>query len=349
MSLVGCFGDEPRVRSAAMCTAGASAKKLSVMTYNVHLFEIAGAATRVPFLREAIGDTIDFLIGEDGKPVDFLDRERALLIADRIKEMKASPDVVVFTEVWDVDIAQDLIHSLKDTYSSHYFPDAEHDIFDGKALGSGLILLSKYPLYEDSAVFKPFEKLGGDDAFAAKGIGQVTLQVCEGPRATVFMTHTQATYADENGVVDDSNTLDNIRQMGEMAAAHKVKYPKDAVIMAGDLNIAENSSSYEKMMTELNSVDALREYYGNDVPAFTYDEATNKLIKLFYQGERDNPLRMRLDYIMYGKEGTISRALSVSGEGLNSHFYFTHPTTKEKLPLSDHYPVLVEFETFVAP
>jgi endonuclease/exonuclease/phosphatase family metal-dependent hydrolase len=337
-----CSEDEPLVSSSLMCAFGNRESNLSIMTYNTHLFEMGGVATRVPFLKDVLSDTVELVL-DGAPPVHFLDEERAQMIAKRISEMDKRPDIIVLTEVWDVDIANDLIRRLSVLYPSHFFPDAQPDVFEGKALGSGLILLSHFPLYTDSATFTAFEKLQAEDAATTKGVGQVSIQVCKGPRVTVFMTHTQATYKDESGHEKEDVTLGNIAQMGRIIQKHRERNPLDGILIVGDFNIADSGGSYKAMIETLQAADAFREVHADATTGFTYDQATNPLTRRFYGEMERVPLRQRLDYILYCTNGPIDRPKLVSGDKLNQQFSFIDTTSKVSLPLSDHYPLMVQF------
>src|SRR5688572_18698643 len=216
--------DESRRGPLAPCNEGTTRSALSVMTYNLHIFDVSDIATRVPFIKVFLQDLIDsYLNLSDSKLIDFRDLERTRSIADQILSQSNPPDLIAFTELWSGDLARELEDRLASIYPHHFRPDADQDIFAGQVFGNGLMLFSKFPFISGTDDFVPFAKLEGADAYTIKGVGKVSFQVCDGPRMTAFLAHTQAVYTPTPGA--DANTLDNIRQISELVNAHRDANP----------------------------------------------------------------------------------------------------------------------------
>jgi hypothetical protein len=339
--LVACSGEQEA--DQAMCPGGTSKRTLSVMTYNVHLFDIAHVVTRAPVFKNFVQDAIDMLLtGSGSKSVDFLEEERTHHIADRLLALKDPPEILVMTELWSDDLADQLYRKIKTIYPSHFRPESNAYIFDGTVFGSGLSIFSRFPFYPESKNFNPFSKLVGADKHSVKGVAQVSVQVCEGPKVTVFGSHLQA--VDPN----DASSLDvvhhNVQELAQAIVQHHQKNPDEAIIVAGDLNLPEKEPNYKKMMVSLGVWDAFRALHSDakKSPGFTYDSTRNGLISVFLDVDPKAPYQERLDYILFKPGRTLKKVLGATEEGGSFEFY--DPATAKTYPLSDHYPVRVDFE-----
>jgi endonuclease/exonuclease/phosphatase family metal-dependent hydrolase len=117
-----------------------------------------------------------------------ISRERGQKIADYIKNMGAArPDVICLQEVFDNKAQADILKTLKEQY-----PYAVYKIGNRSwpLMGSGLMILSKYPIKE--AGFHRYHNALGDESLANKGFAFAAIDVGNGKSIDVYNTHTQA-------------------------------------------------------------------------------------------------------------------------------------------------------------
>ncbi|GAB4818425.1 hypothetical protein N2152v2_005471 [Parachlorella kessleri] len=175
-------------------------------------------------------------------------QQRFQLLAQQLR--KTSADVVFLQEVWVRADAQLLTEQAALGVLQH----AAH--FQGGAIGSGLLVLSRHPILEVG--FHPYSARGdpvkvfNGDFFAGKGVGWAALATPAGV-VDVFNTHLSANYQQQwqdgkeaaikcRVPVDDYAGV-RLQQMIELAAYIKGRASADAVgtIVAGDFNSAPDT------------------------------------------------------------------------------------------------------------
>ena len=279
--------------------------ELKVLFYNVHLFGNLGYPL--------VGSLVAFfanLITQ--KSIVHEDETRCMEIAQRIASTDA--DIVALSEVWAPDLAQYIISRTKEQLPWHYLPPAPL----GKALGSGLLLLSRHPLL--NVQFEEFKDLAGEDAMGGKGFIAATLNIPRLGPLQLIATHTQAGEARAHVEARACN----IRQLYSALSSQ----PGMAVV-CGDMNVPAGSEEH----TDMNTVLA-RAYLQDSVAeghAPTY-EPSNELVAIFAPDDQAAGVEHCLDYF-YCTQGCVCDSEVVRS--------WTYASSKGELPLSDHYPIFL--------
>ncbi len=178
-------------------------------------------------------------------------RVRLQTIADRVVEL--APDVLVLQEVWFQDDAEFLIGALEPAGMKHTHR------FESWGFGSGLLVLSRYPL--TSTEFRefsdgkrvPWNPLHVDWA-ARKGVGTVRVETPLGP-VDLAGTHLQAAYGTQDYLAV---------QLGQVveAADHLKQFnlrkgePRPPLVVAGDLNAAFDALPFKTLRSRLGLSEA---------------------------------------------------------------------------------------------
>ncbi len=151
-------------------------------------------------------------------------------------------DVVVFQEMFDVQIANKVKGRLFEKYPFQFGP--------GKGgflrLNSGVVILSKYP-FEQSYLTK-FHNCKGPDCRAKKSAIMVTL-VKEEKRIQIVGTHLQST----DGYIYSKIRKNQLHLIKRMADQYRQK--NVPIVYLGDFNVKKNSSYYGEMLTILSAKD----------------------------------------------------------------------------------------------
>ena len=286
---------------------------LTLLSYNTHLF----------------GEGLAF--------PSYYDTRRTPHIAAALGSSGA--DVIGLSEVWDDDLADRICREVRSTHPHTYRPP--FSVSGLKTLGSGLLLLSRYPFVEGSRGFAPFENLVVPDNFSDKGVARAVVELPghQAPHLVVLLTHTQASYAGEPNTFERQQ---NIRQVALWASNLRFEYPDAAVAVLGDLNVvAEDrhgnpTSEYRQTRDKLDDLADLYRHTRPDAttaPGYTYDGANNSLIPVFAPDEVR--WRQRIDYHFAAgpKKAAGEIEVEVVREG------FTFEADGKTMDLSDHYPL----------
>lgn len=298
---------------------------LSVMTYNTHLFDLAGHLSGTPYQDGGVfEDFIKYIVSwfTDDNVIDN-DSVRAMLIADRINQFgNVKPDVLVFEEVWSDAQALILLNALD--YPYYYRPYSQNFL----APHSGLILVSKYKIVSEK--FTPFKYLVDDDAFVTKGLGEATLLISDTKKLRIFFTHTQnITVHPESRAAQ----LSNFDQITTAISNWQHANPNTPVMLTGDLNIAPQVSS----TTYVKVVGGLKKLGLEDAWLMQSSIWSDS-------GSGNSTSGQRLDYFFYEPKQfmqTIQSMPSPSDVMSKIFTYLDH--NGNEVELSDHYPVLVKF------
>jgi endonuclease/exonuclease/phosphatase family metal-dependent hydrolase len=205
-------------------------------------------------------------------------------------------DVVCIQEnfVDRVRTALDRVRELAD-FAELWFDPMGPDPEDGTFSGSGLAILSRWPL---RAVFQRYARGAGPDGFARKGLALAEVVLPSGREVVVVNTHLQA---------DDPHVpLEACREAraGQLAALADAIAPHRRagrpVVVCGDLNVAHGSDEYEELVALLGRSPSPDDAIGAllDLAAAaglrTYDVERNDLAATFHSG---GPNRALFDYI----------------------------------------------------
>jgi endonuclease/exonuclease/phosphatase family metal-dependent hydrolase len=243
-------------------------RHLRVLTYNIHLIEDSAVATGAAIFGK--------------KPVIFQDEARYNYMIGRIRTSGA--DIVAIQEVWSADNMERILRDLRGDYPFG------HRGSNGSlaTAGSGIVMVSKYPLSETSF----YEFRGADDwedKFATKGVIAATVNV-SGANIRVATSHC---WTDAGGP-----ECHNIRDI-----VNHTRQGDRPMILMGDFNIHRKGdtskfSRMETLMNEVGAQDSWRAVHGpdwNDACA-TDDQADNNLAQ-FFSPDRNTPDPDCIDYV----------------------------------------------------
>ena len=189
--------------------------KLRILTFNAHLMENSNLV---------VGAWV-----ENKKPVVFQDEDRHAYIVNKIRESGA--DIVALQEIWAKERMKRIQQELENPYHGiggadgdymfNYIPEFIVSGIPARAAGSGLVLLSKFPLYD--VRWEIFENPhDSEERAASKGVLMATVGIGSGLRVGITHAWTDAGH-------DCSNISDLVTWTTE-------RHPGSAVMM-GDFNI----------------------------------------------------------------------------------------------------------------
>jgi len=240
-----------------------------------------------------------------------------------------TPDIIGFSEVWANSSKYRFIDALKSQLPYSAWDQNTHSL----QIGSGLLLLSRFPLSKVS--FIPYANLTGLDRLSQKGFILANVEVGS-QKLLIAHTHTQA--GDNSDAINARTS--NLNQLLDILST-AVESDSIPVIMLGDLNIiGENelgtpTQEYKilcNLLKGYSMFDSYRRLNPNATsdPGYTYDAVNNKLIDRFAPSDAKNKFRQRLDYMF------VRGVTPVSVTVLKT---FTFQTSDGTMDLSDHYPL----------
>jgi len=284
---------------------------LTLLQYNTHLF-------------------LDSLAGDLDSKLLYEDETRLTEIVDRLRSSGA--DLVCLEEIWADKTKRHFTGQLGAEY-----PFFQNDgIDDPFAVGSGLLVLSKFPLRDTS--FTRFRKLAGYDALSQEGFLQAQVTLPAGAEFQLITTHTQS----GEDSADRSARASNLEQIRNAIASLPSAMP---AVVAGDLNvIAEDAdgqptAEYAQLQDGFRTLaltDSFRVLHPDPHcdPGVTFDVVDNPLAIHF--NLEDCGQRQRLDYL-FARSG--DRALAPTSAEVVHDYRFIDPRTGQPNDLSDHYPL----------
>jgi endonuclease/exonuclease/phosphatase family metal-dependent hydrolase len=258
--------------------------------------------------------------------VPFITAERKIRIAAIAKHLlELKPDVVAIQEAWLSLDRRTLVEGGKRVGLKHWH------YFASGVNGSGLLLLSRYPLVD--VAFLRFkltsrpERVPNElDYFGGKGIGYARIQTPTG-FVELFDAHPVAQYSGDSNDLYRAHRAAAAYEAARFINAHtNGKYP---VILLGDLNTRPDQLPYRLIRELANLSDSYSERNPQD-PGFTYS------VNNPYSNK--NEPSTRLDYILY-RSGSESGITPVS-----SALCFNQINTLVPRAFTDHYGVLSEFQ-----
>jgi endonuclease/exonuclease/phosphatase family metal-dependent hydrolase len=300
---------------------------LSVLGYNTHLFG------------NAISPALEKIIESLGlPPLIYEDVQRSAAMVPYFQGSGAN--ILGLTEVWDDDLASFFTLQLSATYPYSYRPTEKNSY-----LGSGLLLLSTYPI--SNTQFYPYNDLTGFDAYSTKGI--LVAQVSPGGGASdliTILTHTQAGSSSDEVAARASN----LSQLSLTAQDLEQQNSGLPLLIIGDLNVcAEAKPSWEPTAEYQNTLvpdlaaaqlsDVYRTLYPSapDNPGVTYDAVDNLLIAIFAPDDTAQGLQQRIDYEF------ATSSLAATQASVVRSFVYSDPQTGKSTDLSDHYPLAASY------
>jgi len=231
------------------------------------------------------------------RPITYRDYTRADAIAERISESGAS--VVMLAEVWGASSRERIVRGAAPTHPYWWAPPRRPHGSPFE-LGTGLLFLATSPIERRRCTW--FSELNGWDAWSQKAVASARIG-----GVTYACTHLDA----EGASRDVECRASNMREVLAHLETHLAE--DDAVVFAGDMNIAEDSAEFAQLAETFAHVrmhDPLRELYPDRtaVPAYTADHATNGLA--CYWSDPSDKTRSRLDYFFVRGVGPLECGVS---------------------------------------
>jgi len=248
------------------------------------------------------------------------DREhRFRAFGDVLPRLQA--DLVSLQEVWTENDEKFIISRAAAAGLSyaHYFRSG--------AFGSGLLVLSRYPIQE--VLFHQFrlkgkpEKIWQGDFYAGKGIGLARVQSPAG-LLDFYNMHPIAQYASDD---KDEYTAHRTAAMYEAANFINAHSPSNPVILAGDFNITPHQPAYRMLLTLGCLTDGYDTLYPDD-PSITFS-LENPYNRNYREPER-------LDYIC------LRNGENQLLEPQSAEIILKHQPEYPYMPYSDHYGVQLD-------
>ena len=228
-------------------------KNLSFITYNCHLGVFANTCND--------------------------DARREAIIADL---KKLNPDIICLSEVWgDKDNKIKILEALEDTWRFNYYDDTANSKFT-----HGLLIMSKYPLYNNYVV--PFNDADILESAAEKSFFHFCISADSNHSFRVFYTHTQAG-AEKKDI--------RAKQFDQIKRQMDAYYPATPALFAGDLNVNAADSEYNTLCATFKDYDDLYKLLRSDF-GYTVDPKKNKWAEKW---SNNNGVPRRLDYIFRSK------------------------------------------------
>lgn len=220
-------------------------------------------------------------------------------------------EVIVFQEVFDVNIKRKLAKALKKTYPHQ----VNTKIAKGRITSNGILIVSKLPMrYLDHVIY---QKGAHEDGWAAKGCTLVEIDK-NNKKIQIAGTHLQAGSSEEAQKHRASQYL----EIKSLLDANEVE--KRPVLVVGDMNTAKaNTTKYQLMLESIDLIDFELE----EERPYTIDPNNS-----WNRGEQPK----QLDYILLQKRNTNTTIQNLK---------IIRPTQLYKgvkMDLADHYGVVGE-------
>ena len=243
---------------------------LSVLTYNVHLFEGS-------------------FVSKFKKSLTFHDKRRADTIISKIIEL--SPDCICLTEVWTTTAREWFYKGLGKIYP--------HSIIDNAGMmsqGSGLLFLSKHNIDRRKSKFIEFNQASGEDGLAQKGF--IAAEIAAGNRKKITLVTTHLNADASLFTSQEANVEARIQQLKQIEIFLQPVVDKQPVIICGDLNVIGDSPEYHDMIAKFNGFQDEWVESGHAVDSgATYLPKDNLLIH-YFDPKTKNSDSERLDYLL---------------------------------------------------
>jgi endonuclease/exonuclease/phosphatase family metal-dependent hydrolase len=205
-----------------------------------------------------------------------------------------------------------------------------HDVFfDEGTLGTGLMLLSRYPLSD--AAFTRYT-LNGDplvaDHYVPKGLGFARVATPSGP-LDAYVTHTIAQHNPNDRA--DRYRPHRVAQLYELTEQVNARSAESPLLVMGDLNARPDQFGYGMLLALTGLADGFFALHPDD-PGYTYS-----VDNLYNPDARTR----RLDYVL-ARDGGAMRLTPGAAEIVLKLIPITEGTPQPKA-YSDHYGVRVDY------
>lgn len=289
-------------------TQSLTAIPLKIVTYNVHL--LPDVALRVA--------------GKRGSP-----KYRARAIGEKLSNF----DIIGINEAFDEDYSKILLDACQENTTETYHAAKGPGRSGRHLIGSGLVLLSKFPIVETNEITyqqaSRFLTHGfGADGFAAKGALHAKIQVgnTQAECLDCFVTHLESR--------SETARRDQVEEFARFLADHS--RPDTPVLILGDFNIAADQQGVLSGETEYGK---LRQFLNDETNDFM---DVGETIAAASAGTSDAIAEdggRRIDYIFT----SVTRGVSNNRLGLRTAYplAFRDSNVKEG-SLSDHVAVACE-------
>lgn len=192
----------------------------------------------------------------------------------------------------------------------------------GLRMGSGLYVLSKYPIIRND--FRQFDNCTVADCLARKGVLFTRIDHPTLGAVDVYTTHYQA---EAKPVAERIRIEEGNKVMQEFVSQNNSPYP---TIITGDFNFKPDFPEYQDLNRRMPLIDTWRTANG-EAPGYTSDPSN-----LYKAGKEQGA---RIDYIFVLKQNTYKTSVQ--------EVKITHNQPVEGFFLSDHFGVAakIKFET----
>lgn len=268
-----------------------SNQQLSVLTYNVQL---------LPLYANVVDDL--------NQP-----SERAKSIPSKI----TGYDVVVMEELFDHDLRENMIESMKKVYPYHT-KVVGYDTH--RAWTGGVMIFSKWPIVKEDQMV--YEAGVNEDALAAKGAVCASINKA-GKMYHVVGTHLQAGNEDDEKAARQKQTLELAKFIDKLGIP-----TEEPVMMAGDFNVNQFGDQIDQLLSALHvsMIDNIGYIYSSDGSINTMKVGKG---------------RSRIDFVFYSdlhaKPKTYYNKVFILRDLGNE-------TMWPQFDLSDHFPLVGYFE-----
>jgi len=240
----------------------------------------------------------------------------------QIKEEIGAYDVVVLQEVFGLQVRDQI---LKSAFPFKSFARHARLIPFFNRIGTGLVILSKFPIIRTSRLrFNPF-RATDFDRFALKGALHSRILLPNQSTLDLFTTHLQA----EEGPLPEKIRIYQLRRLAKFIKQHHRK--DHSWILAGDFNSTPNSPSHREIFRELQLTDAL-EVYCHKNPLLPQNSFMTYSNENDWLSNDSNRINKRIDYIFF-QNGRLN---SLDVENVKLAFNRSRCLGKH---LSDHFGV----------
>jgi endonuclease/exonuclease/phosphatase family metal-dependent hydrolase len=233
----------------------------SVLTYNVHGAPWPATYGRARDLRR-IGARLRALRQADRAPSVVVLQEAFSPDAQAIRETAGYPYLALGAGKADAGVAPMTAEDHSFAADAHWWKGET----EGKFVGSGLQILSDYPILHVRRLAFPAFACAGWDCLANKGALLVTLDVPGGAPVEVLTTHLNSRHASR--VPNARSDYAYARQVEMLTAFIRAEHdPAHPLIVAGDFNVGKAVPRQEALLTRVPSWgadpverDAMHEY-----------------------------------------------------------------------------------------
>lgn len=245
------------------------------------------------------------------KPIKFTyQAERTNLIIQAMA--KSDYDMIFFQEAFPQSFRNKVTRALSETFPHHEYLGRRFG--SPTVFGSGLFVLSKYPITQTNWVY--YNSCAVADCFASKGTLLLTVKLPSGKQIQMGSTHLQAGGNSKRVRIRRKQ----IQQMKKLLSERSL--PEIPVVMLGDFNIDLHSEPFQELLRELDLKNSKLEGeldHSNGFPVECYSKP----------GSDDKEL---IDHILSGNKSH----LVVSGKKIRP---FSGMINGKDCPLSDHYGI----------